>query len=167
MYRRPYTLLLVVCATLIALVACSSGPDVDDVTVTAGGQDIVIPAALMCYQPGENEDLRCAGGEVSDTTPRISLEAGSPIQVQVPQQVGSMPWLVLFAYTDSEGVEQGERSQLFEANTTWEYEITPEIGAELTRLEVQTLTAAPGAAGGVEFPVVGSWVLLIDTIRSS
>ncbi len=152
---------------MIALSACAGGSDVTQVTVTAGPAKIALPAALSCVSPPGATTLSCAGGDNDKTAPHLALAPGTPLTVQVPTAVGNTPWVIVFSYVDAQGKQQGDRTAVFPPKKQFSYHLTPPSGAQMTRLEVQSLTAAPGPDGGVEFPAVGSWVLIIDPVGGS
>ncbi len=106
--------------------------------------------------------LACAGGEDDEGAPRLTLAAGTPLDVSVPTDVGQTPWVIVFSYVDAQGRSQGDRTAVFPAGQRFSYHLTPPAGAQLSRLEVQSLIAAPNPEGGVEFPAVRTWVLVID-----
>lgn len=160
----PLGRLALLLISLLALVAaCSRGPDVTDVTVTVGETAVVLPAALTCITPTGATELACAGGDNDDEAPHLAVAPGTPLTISVPRSVGDTPWVVVFSYTDAAGQPQGDRTAVFSPEQHYTYQLTPPDGAQLHRLEVQSLTAAPGNDGGIEFPVVGSWVLLVDS----
>lgn len=164
--RRRLPALAVVVGLLIALLAagCSAGSSVDQVTVKAGTASVVLPAALSCYTPKGATTMSCAGGENDDHAPHLALAPGTPVTVEVPQSVGDTPWVIVFSYVDAAGKAQGDRTAVFAPKKQYSFVLTPPAGAQLTRLEVQSLTASPGADGGIEFPATGSWVLLVDPV---
>ncbi|OJV23224.1 MAG: hypothetical protein BGO26_09925 [Actinobacteria bacterium 69-20] len=162
---RPIMALAIV--LLVALSACAGGGDVTQVTVTAGPATIALPAALSCVSPRGATTLSCAGGDNDKTAPHLALAPGTPLTVQVPTAVGNTPWVIVFSYVDAQGKQQGDRTAVFPPKKQFSYRLTPPSGAQMTRLEVQSLTAAPGPDGGVEFPAVGSWVLIIDPVGGS
>lgn len=151
-------------ALILALAGCSDGASVTKVTVTAGAAKVVLPVALSCVSPTGATALTCAGGDNDATAPHLALAPGTPLTVQVPTSVGNTPWVIVFSYIDSSGKQQGDRTAVFPPKQQFSYRLTPPAGAQLTRLEVQSLTAAPGPSGGVDFPAVGTWVLLVDPV---
>jgi len=155
---------LILLALVGLLAACSRGASVSDVTVTAGAASVTLPAALSCISPSGGTELSCAGGENDDKAPHLAISPGTPLTIEVPQKVGDTPWVVVFTYIDAQGQSQGDRTSVFSPGTQYSYRLTPPSGAQLTRIEVQSLTAAPAASGGVEFPAVGTWVLVVDPV---
>ena len=132
------------------------------VTVQAGSVTVTLPTALSCTGPTGATALSCSGGEDDTGAPHLTLAPGTPLDVSVPQDVGDTPWVIVFSYTDAQGRKQGDRTPVFAAKEKYSYHLTPPKGAQLTRLEVQSLIAAQGPDGGVEFPAVRTWVLVID-----
>jgi hypothetical protein len=146
------------------LAACSKGASVSGVTVTAGSASVTLPAAMSCISPSGGTELSCAGGENDDGAPHLAISPGTPLTIDVPQKVGDTPWVVVFSYVDAQGETQGDRTTVFSPGEHYSYRLTPPAGAQLTRVEVQSLTAAPAAGGGVEFPAVGTWVMVVDPV---
>lgn len=159
-------------AAIVAVIAlittllsgCSRGADVAEVTVTAGSATVTLPAALSCISPAGATELSCVGSDNDDTAPHLAISPGTPLTIEVPQKVGATPWVVVFSYLDANGVKQGDRTAVFPPKKQYSYRLTPPTGAQLTRVEVQSLTAAPGDDGGIKFPATGTWVLVIDPI---
>jgi hypothetical protein len=162
--RAAATTAVTLLALVLAVAGCSSGSDVSKVTVTAGSATVVLPAALSCVSVTGATALSCAGGDNDATAPHLTVAPGTPLTVQVPTSVGNTPWVIVFSYTDSNGKQQGDRTAVFPPQQRYSYQLTPPAGAQMTRLEVQSLTAAPAPSGGVDFPAIGTWVLLIDPI---
>lgn len=164
--RHAPRALLLALALLVALVAaaCSRGASVSEVTVTVGASSVTLPAALTCISPAGGSELSCAGGENDDNAPHLAISPGTPLTIEVPKKVGDTPWVVVFSYIDAAGEAQGDRTAVFSPGAEYSYRLTPPAGAQLTRVEVQSLTAAPATDGGVEFPAVGTWVLIVDPV---
>lgn len=160
--RRRVVATLVAAVLSLALAACSSDEPSDAVTVTAGETSVALPAALSCYAPTGSTELSCAGGENDDAAPHLALAPGTPLTVTVSRTVSDTPWVIVFASVDAEGQAQSDRTKVFAPETQTSYRLEPGPGVQLTRLEVQSLTAAPSDNGGVEFPAIGTWVLVID-----
>lgn len=157
-------LVLPLLAVLLLLVAgCSRGaPAVQQVTVRAGTVSVTLPIAMSCSGPTGATALTCTGGETDKGAPHLRLAPGTPLDIDVPKDLGDTPWVVAFTYTDSAGQKKGDRSPVFAAGEQFSYHLQPPAGAQLTRLEVQSLIAAQAPSGGVEFPAVATWVLVID-----
>lgn len=125
---------------------------------------MVLPAALSCISPAGATQLSCAGSDNDDTAPHLAISPGTPLTVEVPQKVGDTPWVIVFSYIDSKGAAQGDRTAVFAPKEKYSFRLVPPAGAQLTRVEVQSLTAAPGSDGGIEFPATGTWVLVVDPV---
>lgn len=167
--RRRGTILVILIALVTAALAagCSSGRQVQSVTVTAGAASVTLPAALSCFSPQGGTAMSCAGGENDDAAPHLAIAPGTPLTVDVPQTVGDTPWVIVFSYVDAKGQQQGDRTAVFAPKKQYSYRLQPPAGAQLTRVEVQSLTAAPGQGGGIDFPAVGTWVLVVDPVGKS
>lgn len=160
--RRRAALVLLAAILGLGLTACSSDGPTDAVTVTVGETSVILPAALSCYAPSGGTELACAGGENDDAAPHLTLAAGTPVTVTVSRAVSDTPWVIVFASVDAQGQAQSDRTAVFAPTKQTSYRLDPGAGVQLTRLEVQSLTAAPSDSGGVEFPAIGTWVLVID-----
>lgn len=164
--RRWITWLAVVLTALLAA-GCSADSGVDKVTVSAGSASITVPAALSCSQTSNDKGMLCDDPQTDAKAPHLHLAPGTPLTIRVPKAVGDTPWVVVFSYTDKGGTERGDRTPVFAPKKKFDYTLTPPKGAQLTRLEVQSLYATPTPSGGVEFPAVKTWVLLIDPISDA
>jgi hypothetical protein len=160
---------------VLLLAGCSGGDsDVSKVTVQAGPVTVTLPVALSCSPSTGSEnaagpttstaptELTCSGGQTDAGAPHLPLAPGTPVDVSVPKAVGDTPWVIVFTYLDAKGAKQGDRSPVFPAGQRFSYHLQPPAGVQLTRLEVQSLIAAQAPGGGVEFPAVRTWVLVID-----
>jgi hypothetical protein len=164
---HPHRVIAVIVAALLAvalLAGCSGGASVRSVTVTAGSVSVTLPAALSCFSPQGGTAMSCAGGDNDDAAPHLAVAPGTPLTIDVPKTVGDTPWVVVFSYIDAAGKQQGDRTAVFPPKKQYSYRLQPPQGAQLTRVEVQSLTAAPGQDGGIEFPAVGTWVLVVDPV---
>ena len=133
--------------------------------MTAGQTSVTVRAALWCTtddSDAADPALTCSGGEDDSGAPHLKMARGAPLDVKVPQEVSSAPWVIVFAYNDTSGAAHGDRTQVFAPNAQVDYTLQPPTGAQLTRVEVQVLTAAPATGGGVEYPATQTWVLLVD-----
>jgi len=180
---RPGRLALLLCIVLVLAGCSGGGSDVSKVTVQAGPVTVTLPVALSCSPSTGSagpttstassgaagptrstapSELICSGGETDQDAPHLQLAPGTPVDVSVPQDVGDTPWVIAFTYLDSKGEKRGDRSPVFPAGQRSSYHLQPPAGVQLTRLEVQSLIAAQAPGGGVEFPAVRTWVLVID-----
>lgn len=161
-YRTGAACCTLLVAVLALLAGCSRGASVTEVTVKAGPVTVTLPVALSCAGPTGATTLTCSGGENDGNAPHLTLAPGTPLDVEVPTDVGNTPWVIVLSYIDAKGKAQGDRTPVFAAKARFSYHLIPPAGAQLTRLEVQSLIAAQAAGGGVDFPAVRTWVLLID-----
>ncbi len=166
-HRPVIRALAVALALLLALVGCSRDSGVDQVTVEAGPTSITVPTALSCSTTPDGGGMLCDGGETDDDAPHLSLGPGTPLTVKVPEKVGDTPWVIVFSYTDADGDTHGDRTSVFPPKDRYSYHLETPKGAQLTRLEVQSLYATPGQDGQVEFPAVQTWVVVVDPLTGS
>ncbi len=161
--RTTITAVAALLALALALLAgCSRETYVDKVTVSAGTVSVTVPVALSCSAPTGATALTCSGGEDDSNAPHLQLAPGTPVTVSVPKDVGDTPWVIVFSYLDKNGDKKGDRTAVFAAKQRFSYHLETPKGAQLTRLEVQSLIAAQAKDGGVDFPAVRSWVLVVD-----
>ncbi len=154
---------LAVLVLALALAGCSRDTAVTAVTVSAGPVSVALPVSASCAAPSGATELTCRGDENDAGAPHLALAPGTPLAISVPSDVGDTPWVIVFSYRDAQGrQQQGDRTPVFPAKQRYSYDLKPPKGAQLTRLEVQSLIAAPTRDGGVEFPAVRTWVLVID-----
>lgn len=145
------------------LTACSEGADqagtrmTGDVTVTIGTTTAELQQQMACWVDDAGDALNCAA--VSGTAPEVALTPGTALDVDVSDRVGNAPWVLVFQYLDDSGDAQNGRTSVFPAGERFSYRLVPPPHAQLTRLEVQTLTVAPTDDGGVDFPATGSWAI--------
>jgi hypothetical protein len=154
-------LLLIVLALLP--VACGSAPapgpqGPPQVTFAAAGQSATARPTQYCNV--EFSDCR------NDAEAPVSLRVppGVPVQVSVPKEVSSTPWLIVFTTVANDGTRTDGRTPLFTpATPTDTYELTlPQPTDRLLTAQVQQLGAPPQANadnGGIDFPARATWVL--------
>lgn len=155
--RRP--LLLLALPLLATITACgSSAPESPEVTFAASGQTVTARPTQYCNI--EFTDCR------NDAEAPVSLQvpAGTPVQVTVPPEISSTPWLIVFTTVSVDGARTDGRTPLFTpAAPTDRYELTlPQPTDRLLTAQVQQLGAPPEANGegaGIDFPVRATWVL--------
>jgi hypothetical protein len=93
----------------------------------------------------------------------LAVPPGTPLRVEVPEEVAEAPWLVVFTYRDAGGEQVDERSPLFAPGQRSDYVVElADPAARLLTAEVQQLGAPPQAnaeTGEIEFPARATWVL--------
>jgi len=98
----------------------------------------------------------------------VELAPGTPLGVEVPEDVAATPWHVVFCYRSAAGEPVEARSAVFRPGerTRWELAL-PDARARLLTAEVQqfapTMQTAPN--GEVAFPIRASWVLVTPALR--
>ncbi|MGI5125966.1 DUF2771 family protein [Pseudonocardia sp. CA-107938] len=150
-------LLLIVLA--LSVTACSSAPDgPPQVTFTANGQSATARPTQYC-------DAAFADCRNDAEAPvELRVPPGTPVQVSVPAEISSTPWLIVFTTVATDGTRTDGRTPLFTpAHPTSTYELTlPQPTDRLLTAQVQQLGAPPQANednGGVDFPARATWVL--------
>ena len=103
-----------------------------------------------------------------DQIPRLSLQPGQPVQVNVPAAVGDQPWTVYFGYLDDAGELLTGRSEIFSdgrlAYTLRSFSDTD----QLVYVEVRSgFELTPGVNGGVAYSSTQGWSLRIDPAAPS
>ena len=145
---------LLVAAALLLAAGCSADPP--QVTFTAAGTSVTARPAQYC-------DLKLTDcTDDGAAAVQLTVPAGTPLQVAVPDEVAQAPWHVVFSYRDGTGQQVDARSPVL---TTKQHDFTltlPEPADRLITAQVQQFGPAPQInqqSGEVEFPVRGSWVL--------
>ncbi|MFC5952482.1 DUF2771 family protein [Pseudonocardia lutea] len=154
--RAALPLAAALSATL-ALAGCGSDAK-PQVTWSAGAASQTIGPAQFC-------DLRmkdCSNDEAAQA--RLTVPAGTPVEVTVPDEVSEAPWSVVFSYTGPDGQRTDGRSPVFAPKAQTSYTLTlPEPGDVLGTAQVQLLGAAPVAnpdTGELDYPARATWVLV-------
>ena len=156
MIRRVLPLLLACCALLAG--CGGSGDDAPQVTFTVAGQPRTAAPTQWC-----DLDLKDCSGDAAAAV-RITVPAGTPVQVSVPDAVSSAPWHVVFSYRAPDGTQVDGRSPVFAPGAYKDYALQlPDPADQLVTAQVQQFGPAPtqnAQTGEIEFPVRGSWVLI-------
>jgi len=150
--RRALPLLVLA----LLLTACGSTPALPQVTFSASGKTVTARPTQHCN--AEFTDCQ------NDPEAPVSLQvpAGTPVQIAVPPEVASAPWLVVFTTVAVDGTRTDGRTALFTPGTG-SYELTlPQPTDRLITAQVQQLGAPPQAdkqTGEIQFPARATWVL--------
>lgn len=154
MIRRALPLLLL-CAVLLA--GCGSSEPPPQVTFGAAGQARTTGPTQWC----DVEISDCTADAAAQV--RLTVPAGTAVQVSVPDGVSSAPWHVVFSYRTAEGRQVDGRSPVFAPGTRKDYSLElPAATDQLITAQVQQFGAKPtenAQTGETEFPIRGSWVL--------
>jgi hypothetical protein len=147
---------LVLAAVAVLAAGCGSGTP-PEVTFAAAGTSVAARPTQYC-------DLKLTDCSADDAAPvQLAVPAGTPLQVNVPDDVAEAPWHVVFSYRNAGGEPVDARSPLFPADKQHDYTLTlPEAADRLVTAQVQQFGPAPQLnedTGELEFPVRGSWVL--------
>ncbi len=145
----------VVGALVTSLAGCgSAGPP--EVTFTVAG----IVAAAKPAQYCDEQVTECAQDPAAVV--RLRVPAGTPVRVDVPQDIAAAPWHVVFSYRRPGGERVDGRSELFRPGQQREYTLVlPDPADVLGTAQVQQFGTRPIAdeQGAVSFPIRASWVL--------
>jgi hypothetical protein len=146
---------LLAAAALLLAAGCGAG-DPPQVVFRAAEATVTARPAQYC-------DLKLTDCDADAGAPvRLAVPVGTPLQVDVPDDVAQAPWHVVFRYRDAAGQEDEARSPVF-AKKERGYTLTlPADTDRLIHAEVQQFGPAPKIneqTGEVEFPVRGTWVL--------
>jgi uncharacterized protein DUF2771 len=153
-HRRLKPLLAVAALGLAAGCAAPSEPQV---TFYSHGNSVAVDPAQYCDATGQN----CAK-PAANPVGELRIPGREPLQISVPGKVAAAPWQVAFIYRGINGEELDGRSAVFRPGERFAYTLQlPPDGARLEHVEVQQFSAVltPGADGGVDFGIGGSWVL--------
>ncbi|MBB5153809.1 DUF2771 family protein [Saccharopolyspora phatthalungensis] len=144
----------------IALVAGCAAPSQPQVTFYSHGNSVAVEPAQYCDATGQN----CVTPS-KNPVGELRVPDHAPLQISVPGKVAAAPWQVAFIYRGINGEELDGRSAVFPPNKRHAYTLQlPPDGTRLEHVEVQQFSAVltPGAEGGVDFGIGGSWVLNIN-----
>ena len=155
---RRVLLSLLVAGGLVALSSCS----VPDPVITFFSSGHTVTASPIQYCDVRDEHCTANGSAAVSLT----VAAGQPVQISVPQQVASTPWQVAARFRDANGTEYASCSRLFGVGQQYAYTVyAPHAGDRLLLIEIYqssgTLAITP--AGDVYTPVRGTWVLTANT----
>jgi Protein of unknown function (DUF2771). len=155
---RRVLLLAVLAALTGAVTACSaSSGELPQVTFAADGRTVAARPTQYCTV--ELTDCQ----DDADAPVELRVPPGTPVQVRVPQEVASGPWLIVFSIVSADGSRTDGRTPVFGPDQRTEYELTlPEPTDRLLVAEVHQLGAVVQTntdTGEVEFPARATWVL--------
>lgn len=143
---------------VLALTAACQAPR-PDVTFFGNGTAVDTEPTRWC--PIDAEALTI--GDCQETAgadlPRLSLQPGQAVQINVPEAVAAQPWSVYFRYLTPNGELADGRTAVF-TEKRLAYTLRPlDAGDQLTVVEVQS-GFVPTAQD--EFAATQNWQLLID-----
>jgi len=132
--------------------------------VTFYGNRTAVTVAPELWCPADPAALTVSCPQRPDTAQdgHLRMRSGQLLQINVPGEVGSTPWVVVFEYQDAAGEAQNGRSELI-ADHRLSYTLPP-LGpdSQLTRVEVQAgLIPTLDAAGGTVIAASRTWVLVV------
>ena len=137
-----------------ALAGCGQPPP-PEVTFTVDDRSARIGPIRHC-------DIELTECEEDDSAVAVlSVPAGRPVRISVPDSIADTPWQVVFRYRT--GAEQaGGRSEVFGAGGRQEYTLRVPEGGTLVSLEVQQYGAPDLAGGEPSFQIRAAWVLVAE-----
>ncbi|GAA0511594.1 hypothetical protein GCM10011581_01790 [Saccharopolyspora subtropica] len=141
----------------VALAAGCAAPSEPQVTFYSHGRSVTVAPAQYCDPTGKN----CATSS-GNMVGELRVPSREPLQISVPAEVAAAPWQVAFIYRGVNGEELDGRSSVFRPHERFAYTLhLPPDGAQFEHVEVQQFSAVltPGADGGVDFGIGGSWIL--------
>jgi Protein of unknown function (DUF2771) len=139
------------------VVAGCGGTAPPDVTFAAGATDVVAKPTQYC----DIDLTNCTSDAAAPV--ELTVPAGTPLQITVPDAIASTPWQVVFSYRDGAGAQTDGRSPVFGVNAQRAYRLElPGPTDRLLTAQVQQYGPPPQAdaeTGELEFPIRASWVL--------
>jgi len=149
--------LLPVLAAALLVAGCSGSTPHPDVTFTAGATSVVAKPTQYC-----DIDLTHCNSDAGAPV-ELAVPVGTPLQIDVPEEISSTPWQVVFSYRDGKGAQTDGRSPVFNVNAQKTYSLQlPGATDRLLAAQVQQYGPPPQAnpqTGELEFPIRASWVL--------
>jgi hypothetical protein len=154
--RRPPVLLVTGLVTALLAAGCGVGGP-PEITFTAGDSSVTARPTQYC-------DMALTSCDHDATAPvELAVPAGTPLRIEVPDDVAEAPWAVVFRYRSAAGEQIEGRSPLFGPEQRTEYALElPAPTDQLLTAQVQQLGAPPQQSpttGEIEFPARGTWVL--------
>jgi len=133
-----------------------------DVTFYGNRTAVETGPTRWCTVDAAAENVSCEDA-AADTVERLTIPPGKPVQINVPDAIGSVPWAVYFRYLDKDGTLADGRSEIF-TDRKLAYTLKPFTETDqLTYVEVQSgFILMGGEQTGVDFAVTKSWLLLVD-----
>lgn len=150
---------------LAAAVLVVAGCGADDAAPTV---DFRAAATAVTAGPTQYCDLEFTDCRNDDAAPvRLEVPPGTPVQVNVPEEIAETPWHVVYIYRDAGGEQREDTSGVFGPGTRDTHRLElPTSEDRLLTAQVQQFGPPPQAdpdTGDIEFPIRGSWVLLADS----
>lgn len=142
---------------LLGLIAACQAPRPD---VTFYGNGTAVDTEPTTWCPVDADKLEIGTCEETGLTelPQLALQAGQPVQVNVPTAIARQPWQIVFRYTTPDG-EVGEGRTAVFSDHTLAYTLRPPQPDDLfirVRVESGILPTAND-----EFTATQVWELLI------
>lgn len=146
---------VVVAATITALVLTSGPAAPGAVTFASGGRSVSAEPTSYC----DLQVTDCRNEPTAVVT--LPLPPGSAVDLTVPDPVLATPWQVAFTYVDERGAQQRGRSQVFAPRARGQFTLAlPDPRWRLQRVEVQQFGARETVtAQGSLFSTRSTWVL--------
>jgi hypothetical protein len=144
----------------VLLTACDAPRP--DVTFYGNRTAVETGPTRWCTVDEAAENVSCEDAPTDDIE-RLTVPPGKPVQINVPDAIGGVPWAVYFRYLDKDGKLADGRSEIF-TDGRLAYTLEPFDDADqLTYVEVQSgFILMGGEQSGVDFAVTKSWLLLVD-----
>lgn len=147
--------LLPAAAVVALLGGCGLGGP-PEVTFDVAGTAVTVGPAQYC-------DIALTTCDDDATAPlRLDVAPGTPVGIDVPDDIAKTPWHVVFGYRTAAGERIDGRSPLFPPGARSDYVLQlPATTDQLLTAQVQQFGPPPQttAGGEVEFPIRASWVL--------
>jgi len=152
-------------AVCLTLTACQA--PLPQVTFYGDRNAVESAPTRWCAVDTTAQQVNCTQAS-ADQVQRLGLQAGQPVQINVPGDVGDQPWGVYFRYLDATGQLLDGRSEIF-TDGRLAYTLHPfHDDDQLVYVEVQSgFVLMAGATSGIDFAASQGWLLLIDPIQPS
>lgn len=150
----------VIGALTFLLAGCSAG--LPQISVASTRAIVDVGPAMWCTADSQGA-AHCQVDSGQAAAGTLPIAPGETVWVQVPADIARQPWLVVFAYRDTDGTLVENRTRIYDPGTRWLTTITPaQTGQQIVRVEVQTgLRPVSTATGtGVDFAALQTWIVL-------
>ncbi len=146
---------ILVAALVVA--GCGGSDEPPRVTFGAGAASVVAGPAQYCNL----EFTDCTNDAAAPV--ELAVPVGTVLQVDVPDEISTTPWQVIFTYRDAAGAQADGRSPVFGPDERSDYPLQlPTPTDRLLTAQVQQYGPPPQAnptTGEIEFPIRASWVV--------
>ena len=142
-----------VLATGLALAACEA--PTPSITWYGNANSVHVGPRLYCTLTSTPQPT-CSQLDGPEAT--LALHTDDPVQVNIPPEVASEPWVLVYSYADD---TTSYRTSVITDGKTLSYLVRPLAGKQLKQIDLQILQVTAGASGTPEWSPYQAWVLVV------